>query len=45
MASRRRQLKEQIARTKDPVVRMQLNELLNKKGQHRDGIIGNSPNA
>lgn len=45
MANRRRQLKEQIARTKDPVVRMQLNELLNKGGQRRGGIIGRIDNA
>ena len=39
MASRRRQLKEQITRTQDPVIRMQLQELLNKKGQrHNKGI-------
>jgi len=39
MASRRRQLKEQIARTQNPVIRMQLQELLNKKKQqHKRGI-------
>ncbi len=39
MASRRKQLKEQIAKTKNPVIRMQLQELLNKKGQqHKKGI-------
>jgi hypothetical protein len=39
MTSRRRQLKEQITRTKDPVIRMQLQELLNKKRQrHYKGI-------
>ncbi len=39
MASRRRQLKEQITKTQDPVIRMQLQELLNKKGQpHNKGI-------
>jgi len=37
--NRRRQLKEQIARTEDPVIRMQLQELLNKKRQqHYKGI-------
>ena len=36
MTSRRRQLKQQIARTKDPVIRMQLQELLNKKRQRRN---------
>lgn len=45
VASRRKQLKEQIARTKDPVVRMQLNALLNKKRQRRDGILGRIDNA
>ncbi|OHB85092.1 MAG: hypothetical protein A2Z38_10465 [Planctomycetes bacterium RBG_19FT_COMBO_48_8] len=39
MASRRKQLKEQIARTQNPVIRMQLQELLNKKNkQHKKGI-------
>lgn len=39
MASRRKQLKEQIAKTQNPVIRMQLQELLNKKGQqHKKGI-------
>ena len=39
MASRRKQLKEQIAKTHNPVIRMQLQELLNKKGQrHNKGI-------
>ncbi|GEM_PF-1491353 len=39
MASRRKQLKEQIARTQNPVIRMQLQELLNKKGrQNTKGI-------
>ena len=36
MASRRSQIKEQITRTQDPVIRMQLQELLNKKGQRRN---------
>ncbi|HCO96400.1 MAG TPA: hypothetical protein DIU00_21085 [Phycisphaerales bacterium] len=39
MASRRRQLKEQIARTENPAIRMQLQGLLDKKGQkHKKGI-------
>jgi len=39
MASRRRQLKEQIAKTQNPVIRMQLKELLDKRGQqHNKGI-------
>ena len=36
MASRRRQLKQQIAKTEDPVIRMQLQELLNRKKQRRN---------
>jgi len=36
MSSRRKQLKEQITRTQDPVIRMQLQELLNKKRQRRN---------
>jgi len=36
MTSRRSQLKEQITKTKDPLIRMQLQELLNKKGQRRN---------
>jgi hypothetical protein len=39
MASRKRQIKEQIAKTQNPVIQMQLQELLNKKGQqHNKGI-------
>lgn len=39
MTSRRRQLKEQIAKTQNPAIRMQLQQLLNKKGQqHKKGI-------
>lgn len=33
MPSRKKQLKEQIARTQDPIIRMQLDALLSKKGQ------------
>ena len=41
MASRKKQIKEQIAKTENPAIRMQLQELLNKKGQqHRKGIKG-----
>ncbi len=36
MASRRRQIKEQITKTQDPMIRMQLQELLNRKRQQRD---------
>jgi len=39
MASRRRQLKEQIARTENPAIRMQLQELLDKKGQQHKKVI------
>jgi hypothetical protein len=39
MTSRRKQIQEQMARTKDPLVQMQLKELLNKKRQRRDGIL------
>ena len=39
MASRKKKIKEQIAKTENPVIRMQLQELLNKKGQqHGKGI-------
>jgi len=34
--SRRRELKEQITRTQDPVIRMQLQELLDKKRRWRN---------
>jgi hypothetical protein len=36
MASRRSQIKQQIARTEDPLIRMQLQELLNRKRQRRN---------
>jgi len=36
MASRRSQIKQQIARTEDPVIRMQLQELLDGKRQRRN---------
>ena len=39
MASRRRQLKEQIAKTQNPAIRMQLQELLDKKGQQHKKVI------
>lgn len=39
MTSRRKQIKQQIARTQNPVVRIQLQELLNNKGKlHKKGI-------
>ena len=34
MASRKKKIKEQIAKTDNPVIKMQLQELLNKKSQH-----------
>ena len=39
MPGRKKQLKEQIARTQDPLVRIQLGWLLSKKGRHRVGIM------
>jgi len=39
MSSRREQLKEQMARTRDPLVRMQLGTLLNAKQPHRSSIF------
>jgi len=38
MSSRREQLKEQMARTQDPLVRMQLGALLNARPQRRSSI-------
>ena len=39
MTSRRRQLEQEIARTDDPVIRMQLRELLTKEGQRQEKLI------
>ncbi len=39
MTSRRKQLEQEIARTDDPVIRMQLRELLTKKGQPQEKLI------
>ena len=39
MPSRKEQLKEQMARTQDPLVRMQLGALLNTKQQRRNSIF------
>jgi hypothetical protein len=36
MASRRSQIKKQISKTQDPVIRMQLQDLLNRKRQRRN---------
>lgn len=37
--TRRRKLEEEIARTKDPIVRKQLQELLDKREQRKDKTI------
>jgi len=37
--TRRRKLEEEIARTKDPIVRKQLQELLDKRKQRQDKTI------
>ena len=34
MASKKKKIREQIEKTKNPAIRMQLQELLNKKSQH-----------
>ena len=39
MPSRREQIKEQMARTQDPLVRIQLGALLNTKQQRRGSIL------
>jgi len=39
MSSRKEQLKEQMAQTQDPLVRMQLGALLNTKQQRRGSIF------
>jgi len=39
MTSRRKEIEREIARTEDPVIRMQLRELLNKSGQQQETII------
>ena len=39
MTSRRRQLEQEIARTDDPVIRMQLRELLTKEGQRQEKLV------
>jgi len=39
MPSRRKQLREQIAKTENPAVRMQLNELLTRRGRWPDRFI------
>ena len=39
MTSRRKQLEREIARTDDPVIRMQLRQLLTKKGRRNENMI------
>ncbi|KPK41755.1 MAG: hypothetical protein AMJ65_08870 [Phycisphaerae bacterium SG8_4] len=39
MTSRRKQLEQEIAKTDDPVIRMQLRELLTKEGQRQENLI------
>ena len=39
MTSRRRQLEQEIAKTDDPVIRMQLRELLTREGQPQERLI------
>lgn len=45
MASRRRQIEEVMAETKDPIVRMQLTGLLNNELQRQNGIIRRAADA
>lgn len=39
MPSRKEQIKEQMARASDPLIRMQLGTLLNAEQPHRSGIF------
>lgn len=39
MTSRRKQLEQEIAKTDDPVIQMQLRELLTKEGQRQEKLI------
>ena len=39
MPSRRKQLREQITKTQNPAVRMQLNELLTRRGRRLNRVI------
>lgn len=39
MTSRRKQLEREIARTNDPAIRMQLRQLLTKKGRRHENMI------
>ena len=39
MASRRKELEREIAKTGDPVIRAQLQNLLKKKGQRQGGLL------
>ena len=39
MTSRRKQLEQEIAKTEDPVIQMQMRELLTKEGQRQEKLI------
>lgn len=39
MTSKRKELEREIARVEDPVIRMQLMNLLNRKGQQQEKMI------
>jgi hypothetical protein len=45
MASRRRQLEEVIARTKHPIIRMQLTELLSREVQRQNWVVRKAEDA
>jgi hypothetical protein len=45
MVSRRRQIEEVMAETKDPVVRIQLTELLNDELRRQNGIVRRAADA
>ncbi|MHC4354039.1 MAG: hypothetical protein ACYS0H_15125 [Planctomycetota bacterium] len=40
MTSRRKEIEREIAKTTDPVIRAQLQNLLDKKGQRHERMIG-----
>ena len=45
MTSRKKQIEREIARTQDPVIRMQLRALLSKKGRPKEKAIRKAENA
>ncbi|MHC4073010.1 MAG: hypothetical protein ACYSWW_08985 [Planctomycetota bacterium] len=45
MTSRKKQIKREIARAQDPVIRMQLRALLSKKGRPKEKTIRKAENA